>query len=94
MSVRLLFQCRCRFPDNKRLDEWVDEDRVDLTQLQAPKKDEPKKTPSANPVKKARIRTASTPRATPQKRKAETDGETDTQPDGVCKERSFAYLSI
>ena len=29
----------CCYPDNKRLDEWVSEDRVDLDRLQLPRKE-------------------------------------------------------
>eukprot|EP00042_Codosiga_hollandica_P045854 m.472477 g.472477 ORF g.472477 m.472477 type:complete len:165 (-) comp57112_c0_seq4:4358-4852(-) len=44
---------------NKRLDEWVTEDRIDMTQLQQPKKEEKRASSGAAASKKARIRTAS-----------------------------------
>ncbi len=36
------------FADNKRLDEWVAEDRLDLTRVQPPKVEEKKKNPFAS----------------------------------------------
>jgi hypothetical protein len=66
------------FIDNKRLDGWVTEERIDFTQLQMPVKKEDKRSGNVGP-KKARSRTLSMQKGTPnRKRKADdADGGDD-----------------
>ena len=73
-----LFQLPTVLVDNKRLDGWVTEERIDFTQLQMPVKKEDKRSGNVG-LKKARSRTLSMQKGTPnRKRKADdADGGDD-----------------